>query len=141
MKKFNKIAIIDDDETTCYLNKIFLKDVEIVEVEEVECFHDASKALKHFLEICQDNDYEGDLPDLILLDINMPIMDGFEFLQKVKELEELQHLCSQRIVMFTSSFHPKDFEKAKSFGVLAYVTKPLNEEKVKHIIERYACPS
>lgn len=117
-----KILIIDDDETTCFLNKILLEDMQVT--EEVVCLYDAREAIELIKSICLSDAYNESGPDLIFLDINMPIMNGFEFLEKIKQIEGIGSLCSQRVVMYTSSKHPRDIERANSHGVLAYIQKP-----------------
>lgn len=67
----------------------------------------------------------------------MPVMNGFEFPEKVKRLEGVGEICSKRIVMYTSSKHTRDIERANSHGVLAYVQKPLTEDKLKYVLEAY----
>lgn len=135
MTMLKKILIIDDDETTCFLNKIFLEDMQVT--EDVECLYDAREALELIKNVCSGNSYGENGPDLIFLDINMPIMNGFEFLEQVKLLEGIGNLCSHRVVMYTSSIHPKDVERANSHGVLAYVQKPLTKSKLNSVIEAF----
>ncbi|WP_224994235.1 response regulator [Cesiribacter sp. SM1] len=135
MSILKKILIIDDDETTCYLNKIFLEEMQVT--EDVECLLNADEAFTYLKNLCSGGSYDESGPDLILLDINMPIMNGFELLEKVKQLERVGELCAQRIIMYTSSIHPRDVERANKLGVLAYVQKPLTEHKLKSVMEAY----
>ncbi|AHM60706.1 two-component response regulator [Flammeovirgaceae bacterium 311] len=127
--------IIDDDETTCFLNKIFLEDLQVT--EEVDCFQDPQEAFSFLKEAYLNDSIRDQGPELIFLDINMPVMNGFEFLEKVKQEKLLNEICSQRIVMYTSSKHPKDLERAKQYDILDYVQKPLTKEKVENLIETY----
>ncbi len=135
MKLLKKILIIDDDETRCFLDKIFLEDMHVT--EEIECFEDPEEALAFIKKICSSDSFANLVPDLIFLDINMPVLNGFDFLEKVKQMEGIGNICAQRIVMYTSSVHPRDIKRANSYGVLGYIQKPLNEEKLKTVLEAY----
>ena len=70
--------------------------------------------------------------DFIFLDINMPIMDGFEFLEKRKS----SNLCrNSSIIILTSSGRPSDQKRAFEFhNVIDYIEKPLNYEKINHTL-------
>lgn len=70
----------------------------------------------------------GNGPDLIFLDINMPVMNGFEFLAEVQK----EKLCpNTKIVMLTTSLNPSDKQKSESFPqVIDYIIKPLTTEKI-----------
>jgi CheY-like chemotaxis protein len=94
----------------------------------------AVKALE-FLKARKDN--LDELPDLIFLDINMPGMNGWEFLQEYEKLDkELQG--SSIIVMLTSSENANDKAKAMSYGVvLDFKSKPLTNEMFQEIAEKY----
>ena len=76
------------------------------------------------------------MPNLILLDINMPVMDGFEFLQKYNLLEA----DSKRdtiVVMLTTSTHMNDMDKLISNGNIDLVNKPLTQEKLLQLMNKY----
>ncbi|MEO9872037.1 response regulator [Ekhidna sp.] len=76
-------------------------------------------------------------PNIIFLDINMPKMNGFEFLEKYRNLNVTQkaEIC---ITMLSTSKNPDDIEKAKSFGVIEeFFTKPLENEAIEVAIKRY----
>jgi CheY-like chemotaxis protein len=75
-------------------------------------------------------------PDLIFLDINMPGMDGWEFLQAYKKLN-LEHQ-GKVIVMLTTSLNPDDEVKARAMDeIAAYMTKPLTKEMLEDILQQY----
>ncbi len=75
--------------------------------------------------------------DLIFLDINMPGMNGWEFLQEYDQLgKELQSRAIN--IMLTTSDNPDDKERARTFGFVSdYIIKPLTKEKVKAIVDKY----
>lgn len=69
------------------------------------------------------------LPDLILLDVFMPIMDGFGFLEAYSKKDYPKgHV---KIIALTSSHDPRDMERMKQYGVMEYMTKPLEEGKIR----------
>ncbi|KIN62154.1 Response regulator receiver protein [Sulfitobacter noctilucicola] len=91
-------------------------------------FTDATKALEHLADTGKVR------PDLILLDINMPIMDGFEFLEAVTEKFGAD-MCPI-VVMLTTSLNPKDELRAKGFSVVEdFLNKPLTKAHLEKLSE------
>jgi len=80
---------------------------------------------------------ENILPDLIFLDINMPGMNGWEFLHEYHELEkDIQ--SNVIVIMLTTSDNPDDEAKAKNWDFISdYITKPLTKEIMTDIIDKY----
>jgi CheY-like chemotaxis protein len=76
-------------------------------------------------------------PDLIFLDINMPGMDGWEFLEEYDKLDKEQQ-CHIVVVMLTTSQNPDDKAKAKTKNIISdFKTKPLTREMLTEIIDEY----
>jgi CheY-like chemotaxis protein len=75
-------------------------------------------------------------PALIFLDINMPVMDGFEFLERFRRLN-FPDKEKAIIVMLTTSTHIEDMDRLRSFGNSELIDKPLNQEKLLAAIKKY----
>ncbi|WP_419214217.1 response regulator [Maribacter sp. X9] len=129
MKEKLVVWLIDDDDISKYVMKRKLKELSIKNVvdfpdsvEPLEILHKSSCDLKI-------------LPDLILLDINMPLIDGFQFLDTYRGIK---HKVKKDIpiYMLSSSLNPNDELRAKSFPeVLDYHIKPVAFEALQQMIE------
>src|SRR5690606_32842970 len=110
MKKFKRILLVDDDDTSNLLSTMVITDMEIA--EDVDVAFNGEEAINYILKNCKNGGETGErhCPELILLDINMPVMDGFEFLETYKE--KFDHQSQVPVVMLSSSNNPKDYERA-----------------------------
>ena len=116
-----KILIIDDDEIALFLHEIIVGDCG--PTSNAETFSSAQNALSYLSGI-KDNSSEY----LILLDINMPHMNGWEFAEVIKNHPLRKKI---RIVMVSSSVEKKEIDRARSSDVIDdYLIKPLREEQV-----------
>lgn len=120
--KTNHILLIDDNDIDNYINNHIIKENKIT--EKISIKKSAIDALS-FLETIKD-DYAA-FPDLIFLDISMPRMDGFGFLEEfIKLPKPSEKKCS--VIMLTSSNNPEDRAKAMNYDVVIdYFIKPLND--------------
>ena len=126
MKK--SVLLVDDNSIDSMINEKVISSLGIF--KEVHKASDGAQALEIF------NRYQSGLtviPDIILLDLNMPVMDGFGFIQAFQSLE-FPRKENVLIVIVTSSTNPSDMKLATNLGVKYYLTKPLNAESVRSII-------
>ncbi|GGB89090.1 response regulator [Dyadobacter sediminis] len=111
-----KIILVDDDKIMLFLNEMFLRKTGVL--HDTVLFHNGKEALSYL------DSYEPEnTVFLILLDINMPVMNGWDFLNAIQERPYLQRLW---IVMVSSATELSEKEKALSFDrVIGYQQKPL----------------
>lgn len=130
MKQVNCIMLIDDNKIDNFFHERVIKKCNAANVIIVkESGEDALDHLRAGSEAIQ--------PDVIFLDINMPGMDGWEFIELYKELaEELR--TAMIVIMLSTSENPDDRERAKNHGILAdYRSKPLTQEILEDILTTY----
>ncbi|MBK07053.1 MAG: hypothetical protein CL920_32405 [Deltaproteobacteria bacterium] len=139
MKNNISTLIVDDQEADRYILQRYLKKLDTVSFSKVFEAEDGEVALS-FLKDYENNTrlYPDDFPPcLIFLDINMPIVGGFDFLEEFEALQQESRFHSIVVVMFTSSSHPSDMERAASYScVKGYVLKDdLGSETFARTIE------
>jgi CheY-like chemotaxis protein len=131
------IYIIDDDKANNYLTRIMLEDAGLSDVKQ---FRQAPEALAA-LQKAWDEKNEAEYPAIILLDINMPGMDGWGFLTEYRNLPG-EFTKTIKIYMLSSSDYSGDHEKAKAFPeVLDFLDKPLTDDVAKWLKEKYFSPA
>jgi CheY-like chemotaxis protein len=120
--------LIDEDEIDNIINQKIIESNNFS--EKVQVFQTGSEALD-FLR--NNSKIAENLPDLIFLDINMPIMDGFQFLEEFEKLDS-EILDKSKIIMLSSSISPRDIDRAASNRyVKKYLNKPLNSRYLQAI--------
>jgi CheY-like chemotaxis protein len=116
--------LIDDDSTSVFLTELLLKREQFADAPR--SFNSAEPALDYLIEGLPER-----VPDIIFLDLNMPVMDGWEFLKALRPHEPvLAGRC--HIYILTSSMAPSDIDRAREFSLVTrLIHKPLNG-KVLH---------
>lgn len=127
MKKFRHILVVDDDPAARYLAGIALGDASIG--EKISYFQNGADAL---LLIGQSG--KATCPDLIILDMVMPVMDGYEFLEELHKTSRFLFEPLPIILLSSSSFRFKQL-LLPGIEILAYMEKPLEAEKLCSLIE------
>ncbi|MBK0377875.1 response regulator [Mucilaginibacter segetis] len=123
------VLLVDDDEINNFISIKLIKKA-LLNTEIMACLN-GKFAIDQLSEI-QRKDPDK-LPDYILLDINMPIMNGWEFLDEYKRLN-LDPLGKSKIYIISSSVFSNDINKARSYPLVKdFVSKPLNVEKIKEL--------
>lgn len=130
MTKIACTLLVDDDDTANYLNEMLFTRLEAT--EKLLVARNGLEALALITQNCPGQN----CPMLVLLDINMPIMDGFEFLEAYKELE-FEQKKSVIIVMLTTSLNPHDVEKAQQTDIASFITKPLTKKTLQELIAQH----
>ena len=135
MKKLKQILLIDDNEFTNFLHKKILMNLGCA--EEIKVFQDAELALDYISgngEIDNDNCVK---PDLIFLDINMPGMDGWEFIEEYNKLDKTQKTASI-FVLLSSTIAENEKKRAENItAVKGFHYKPLTEEMIFEIMNNH----
>jgi CheY-like chemotaxis protein len=122
------ILVVDDDENYRYVVKWILQKSGFD--QQIITTHNGLEALRKLQAMAANGDK---LRDLIFLDIKMSVMDGFEFLEEITQLSEL-NLSQTKIYMCSSSMLSKDKEQAYLYPIAGFLTKPLTSEILKNIL-------
>jgi CheY-like chemotaxis protein len=130
-KKFKAVMLIDDNEIDNLINQ---KMLEASNLAETIFMHTGAKGALEFLKNIEKLSTNGvGIPEMIFLDIDMPLMDGFQFLDEFEKLSDyIKNNCT--IIMLTSSINPQDLSKAKKSNyVKKYINKPLTQEALEKL--------
>lgn len=121
MEKLNQILLVDDDYVDNFLNKRMLEEMNVA--DEVLVCVGSMEAMQWL---------NTHYPELIFLDINMPVMSGLELLETLQQAG----IPECPVVILSSSSHSEDLAKAAQLQVSYFLVKPLTEEKVRKMLER-----
>ncbi|WP_419213173.1 response regulator [Maribacter sp. X9] len=126
-----KILLVDDSEMDNFINKTIIEKTKIPVAIQIKT--SALEALHHLKEL--DNNITL-FPDIIFLDIRMPLMDGFQFMEEyIKLPQEVREKC--KVYMLSSSLDPGDIQKSENnIGVEKYLTKPLAHHSLGELIDQ-----
>jgi CheY-like chemotaxis protein len=126
MKK--NIMLVDDDKIFNFLSEKTI--ISLGLANEIHFATNGEQALK-ILELYKEGKVAK--PDIIFLDIDMPVMDGYEFIEAFSNLDlPDKHLIT--IVVLTSSIDPRDLQRTKDLGIKYYFNKPLSKDEIKKLI-------
>ncbi|GAA3513260.1 response regulator [Aquimarina addita] len=127
MKKFNIACVIDDDPIFVFGVKKVMQVIDFC--NSILVFRNGQEALDNLTAIISSND---SIPEVIILDLNMPILDGWQFLDEFVKIP-----CEKKITIYiaSSSVDPKDTLRAKSYEIVSnYIVKPISIDVLKDIL-------
>ena len=127
-KKLDSILLVDDDADDNYFHQIIINKMNMV--NQIDIAVNGIDALAYL------KNQNINPPDLIFLDLNMPKMNGWEFLEQYKHLDIAQK-AKILILILTTSANPDDIKRAKEIKeVTGFETKPLTKELLTEILEQ-----
>ncbi len=128
-KKLNCILLVDDDPDDNFFHEIIINEMNIVNQIDI-----ATNGIEALAYLKKENQVP---PEIIFLDLNMPKMNGWEFLEHYKHLN-IKQKADVLIVILTTSANPDDIKKAEEIeDVTGFETKPLTKELMYEILQQY----
>ncbi|MCF8254129.1 MAG: response regulator [Bacteroidia bacterium] len=130
MNKIKTLTLVDDDDVFVFLTKKTIQETKLIEL--IKVFENGLDALNFLID--NKNDLDA-LPEIILLDLSMPIMNGWQFLD---EYVKLYPSLGKKITIYicSSSISPDDITRAKSISAVSdYIIKPISKDKFIDMIK------
>jgi len=131
MERVKQLTLVDDDDVFVYLTKKTIRNTNRVDL--IKVFSNGLDAIKFLQENWEKPDL---LPDILFLDLSMPIMDGWQFLD---EFIKINPKIGKEIHLYicSSSISPEDLAQSKTFKEVSdFIVKPLNKEKLIDLIDK-----
>ena len=113
------IYLVDDDEDDRFFAKLTFQ--QHFSDSTLVCFEDGEEFLRHINQQTDSGVSTAPLPDLVLMDLNMPLINGFDTLRAIKQNEGWKHVP---VAILSTSDEPIDKERSKALGACAFLTKP-----------------
>ena len=131
------LLLVDDDDTTNFLNTMLLKD--LYPDVQVHTAGNGQAGLDLLRTYCQPSAPHAHCPTLVFLDINMPVLDGFGFLEAVQRLPAAERQ-GVVIVVLTTSVSPRDLARLEGLPVAGSLSKPLTAAKLNQVLADHFPP-
>lgn len=130
MRTLTKICIVDDDDIYRFTIERTLESLELP--TKTMTFSDGEQAINFISDHLNE---DAELPDIIFLDIDMPVMDGFQFMEEYEKIKS-NVAKDMTIYMVSSSLDPVDIVSAKKISSISdYIVKPISSDRLKSILE------
>lgn len=131
----DKIFCVDDDAITLMLCKKVIERVGFA--KEIITAQNGEEAFAYFQDLAKQPELNPDYPKLVLLDLNMPIMNGWEFLDAYQESGYQNIFKDSKFIVLSSTIDPQDVDKAKKYSaVLDFLSKPITKEMLEELKSR-----
>jgi CheY-like chemotaxis protein len=133
-KKVKHVLVIDDDPAARWLAGAAVEEAAIA--EKIIFCNNGKEGISYVKENCLPtaDDPHRQCPELILLDINMPVLDGFEFLEELSSIEDLRHNDTSVILLSSASYEAAK-KQVNKFSILGYLEKPVMSDKLIEIVK------
>jgi CheY-like chemotaxis protein len=129
---YKSVLLVDDDDDSNFINEMVIKKSSIT--ESITCVKNGNEALQFVVNYNASNlNSTGEYSQIILLDLHMPVMDGFDFLAQLTD-KVPNYTDRIKIFILTSSSNPADIAKANQYIINGYINKPLDINKLKSLI-------
>ncbi len=122
------ILLVDDDNITNFLHKSLIKDLN--KGFEVVICENGLEALT-FLEKAMG---AGSFPQVILVDLNMPVVDGFKFLERYEQNNYYTLYADTRVTVLSTSSNPRDIQRLEQMHDISYMSKPLTKQRLVDLL-------
>ena len=134
MRKINSIMLVDDDTSTSRFHEIVIKSLQII--DKITFAKNGKDALDYLLQKGSYQNKQDDFiqPKIIFIDLNMPVMDGFRFVELYTKTEEfLKH--SPKIIVLSTTLIPEEKERiAKDENIYQFLNKPLTKPIISNLV-------
>jgi CheY-like chemotaxis protein len=133
----DKILCVDDDPITLMLCRKVVERVEFA--KEIITAKNGVEAIEYFDALFEERKVNDSIeyPKLVLLDLNMPVMDGWEFLETYMRKEYHDVFISTRFIVLSSSIDPYDINRSKTYPVIGFLSKPITKEMLENLKNQF----
>ena len=134
----DKILCVDDDPITLMLCRKVVEKVEFA--KEIITVNNGEEAILYFDTLFEERKSNNEIvyPKLVLLDLNMPVMDGWEFLESYITKDYHNVFDSTRFIVLSSSIDPYDINKSKTYPVIGFLSKPVTKEMLENLKAQFS---
>lgn len=134
----DKILCIDDDPITLMLCKKVVERVQFA--KEIIIANNGEEAINYFDNLFEERKSNDSIiyPKLVLLDLNMPVMDGWEFLETYISRDYHTIFDSTRFIVLSSSIDPYDINRSKTYPIVGFLSKPVTKAMLENLKPQFS---